>query len=66
MLDVPLAGVTSNFLDLGGHSLLAMRLANRIRGEFGVEIDVRTIFAAPTPAFLAKLLDAAAAGPVRR
>jgi len=41
-------GIDDNFFQLGGHSLRATRLLAAVYKEFGVKIEVRELFKAPT------------------
>ncbi|MBD2112495.1 MULTISPECIES: non-ribosomal peptide synthetase [Cyanophyceae] len=47
-----------NFFELGGHSLLATQMTSRIRDTFELELPLKNVFAAPTIAQLAPILDA--------
>ncbi|MEV6959830.1 condensation domain-containing protein [Streptomyces sp. NPDC051207] len=58
----------ANFFRSGGHSLLAGRLVNRVRGALGLQLGIRDLFLAPTPAALHRRLTGTAegAGPADR
>jgi acyl carrier protein len=57
LLGVEGVGADDNFFMLGGHSLLGTQLIGRLRKDFGIQIPLRTLFAAPTVAELAAEID---------
>ena len=59
VLGVHTVGVEDNFFEMGGHSLLATQLISRIRDEFKIDIPLRSVFGSPTPAEMARVIEAA-------
>ena len=62
VLGVPEVGEHDSFWQLGGHSLLAARAVARVRQAFGVDLPLRLLFDASTPAELAAILAAGTGG----
>jgi amino acid adenylation domain-containing protein len=50
-------GIHDNFFELGGHSLLATQVISRIRQALAVEISLQSLFAHPTIAELAEVMN---------
>ncbi|KAA9374761.1 amino acid adenylation domain-containing protein, partial [Microbispora cellulosiformans] len=57
ILGVEEIGTDASFFDLGGDSLRAMRLLARIRSVLETEISIGALFAEPTVAGVARLID---------
>ncbi|GHJ44011.1 non-ribosomal peptide synthetase [Catellatospora sp. TT07R-123] len=60
-LGLPEVGADDDFFALGGHSLIALRLLGLLRRDLGMEVSVRDLFDARTPARLAARTASAAA-----
>ncbi|MEH2000300.1 MAG: amino acid adenylation domain-containing protein [Nostoc sp.] len=57
LLGLEQIGIDDNFFNLGGHSLIAAQMLSRIREGFQVELFFHQIFANPTIAGLAGLIE---------
>ncbi|RJO70987.1 non-ribosomal peptide synthetase [Nocardia panacis] len=58
LVAVDALAASDSFFDVGGNSLLATQLVARLAAARGVRLEVRAVFANPTVAELAALLDA--------
>ena len=57
LLNLSEVSINDNFFLLGGHSLLGTQLIAKIRGAFGVELGLRTLFDTPTIADLSREIE---------
>lgn len=51
-------GIHDNFFELGGHSLKAIEVAARLQARLGTDVRVTMFYEAPTPALLARSIEA--------
>jgi len=56
VLSMEKISLDDDFFALGGHSLMATRVISQVRAALGVELSLRTIFAAPTVAEMSRHL----------
>ncbi|MBE8477047.1 non-ribosomal peptide synthetase, partial [Streptomyces justiciae] len=61
VLDLEQVGAEESFFELGGDSLKVMRLIARVRSVLEASVGVREVFAEPTVAGVARLVDTAGA-----
>ncbi|HEX8150717.1 MAG TPA: amino acid adenylation domain-containing protein [Pyrinomonadaceae bacterium] len=59
VFEVASVGARDNFFQLGGHSLLGMRVISKVREVFKIDLPLRTLFACPVLADLARELETA-------
>jgi len=57
LLGVEPVGRQDDFFEMGGHSLLATRVLARVQQSFGVRLELRDVFDAPTVSRMAERID---------
>jgi amino acid adenylation domain-containing protein len=58
VLSLDRVGIHDQFFDLGGHSIAATRVVSRVIDRFKIHVPIRSLFAAPTVAEMALLIEA--------
>jgi amino acid adenylation domain-containing protein len=58
VFEVASVGARDNFFQLGGHSLIGMRVISKVREVFRVDLPLRTLFASPVLADIAREVEA--------
>jgi amino acid adenylation domain-containing protein len=48
VLDLDEIGISVNFFEAGGHSIKAIKLISRMEREFGIQMDIKTLYKLPT------------------
>ena len=48
LLGIKRISINDNFFEIGGHSLVAVRMFTKVRKEFGVDLELSSLFEAPT------------------
>lgn len=57
VLGLSQVGIDDDFFELGGDSLVATRVLNRVAKSFEIELQIKDLFAAPTVARLARMIE---------
>lgn len=58
LLGLERSGINDDFFALGGHSLLATQLLSRVRDALQISLPLKYLFRYPTPAELARMINA--------
>ena len=58
VLGLDRVGIHDDFFELGGHSLLALQFLARLRQASGVDLQLKSMLEAASPATLAALIEA--------
>jgi acyl carrier protein len=56
-------GADDEFFALGGNSVVGIRIIDRVKRDYGVELSVRAFYLAQTPARVAELIEKERARP---
>ena len=63
ILTLETIGPDDDFFELGGHSLIVASAVARLGERLGIDLPLHVLFAAPTPAEMATLIDTLLHGP---